>query len=153
MATTEAQGARPHDVADAVEGELVYVPASGCIPPVDDGMPCAADGCSCHLAFVGMASNRPTTTALVVDRPDLSDDDLWTALSDSLERQGRLGDGASNGGTSNDDVLAFRMLFRRTLATAEHFSSGSVIERDGDHIHRRAQTEPLSVPSDLIGDA
>ena len=148
VATTEAQGSRPSDIAAAVEGELVYVPAVGCLHQPEDVSACAAGVCECELAFVGMASNRSTTTALVVERPDLRESDLWTALSDTLERQGRLGPEASA-----EETKAFRLLFRRTLATASHFRTGSVLERDGDHIHRRALTEPLSIPFDMIGDS
>lgn len=150
VATKEAQGLRTGDRAAAVEGELVYVPLDGCLPPSDD----AADGdsatldggCGCGRAFVGMASNRATTTALVVERGDLSADDLWTALTDSLERQVGLDPSASA-----EEFRSFRLLFRRTLATAAHFRSGSIIERDGNQIRRRAQTEPLPIPIDLIG--
>ncbi len=148
VATTEAQGSRPDDLHEAVEGELVYVPPMGCLPPSPDSPensdPCGPD-CACERSFVGMASNGLITTALVVERADLRVDDLWTALSDSLERQGRLGP------DSEDDERRFRLAFQRTLVTASHFSTGSVIERAGEHIHRRALTEPLFVPFDLIG--
>lgn len=132
VATTEAQGDRADDYLSAVDGELVYVPVTGS---------------SCDLAFAGMASNRGTTTAMVVERLDLQLQDLWTALSDSLERQCRV----SPDGWSDDETELFRTLFQRMLATASHFPIGSIIERNGDHVRRRAMAEPLSVPSDLFG--
>jgi len=150
VATTEAQGDRPTDYACAVDGELVYVPVNGCRRPSgrDVGLWCVFEaagrrvddelGCSCARGFVGMASNRPSTTALVVERLDLSIDNLLTALGDSLDRQGRAED-------------SLEVLFKRMLATASHFPIGSIIERQGDRIRRRAMAEPLSVPSDLIG--
>ena len=164
VATTEAQGYRTDDYACAVDGELVYVPVNGChgdsgadvrhwcagheleddtAPSADAG---AAGECQCSRGFTGMASSRATTTALVVERLDLTVQDLWTALSDSLERQGRL----SENWTASDGEV-FRALFQRMLATASHFPIGSIIERRGDRIRRRAMAEPLTIPSDLIG--
>ena len=103
VATTEAQGKRGDDYANAVDGELVYVPLLGT---------------GCGRGFAGMASNRSTTTAMVVERLDLSGQDLWMALSDSLERQGRLGET-----WSDEQADLFRQLFQRMLATAGHFRS------------------------------
>lgn len=129
VATTEAQGARSDDYASAVDGELVYVPIAGC-----------------ERGFAGMASNLGTTTALVVERLDLSIDHLWTALSDSLTRQGRV-----NEEWTEEDNELFRRLFQRMLVTASHFPIGSIIEREAERIRRRSQAEPLSVPSHVIG--
>lgn len=157
VATTEAQGQRPDDYVSAVDGELVYVPFTGCAPTTDDGGHAhggehvvgehvVGEHGGCDRGFAGMASNRGTTTALVVERLDLTVQDLFTALGDSLERQGRL----SSEWTPTESEL-FRRLFQRMLATASHFPIGSIVERSGEHIRRRAQAEPLSVPSDLIG--
>ncbi len=84
---------------------------------------------------------------MIVERLDLTGQDLWTALSDSLERQGRIG---STWTTEEADL--FRRLFQRMLATASHFPIGSIVERQGDRIRRRAMAEPLSVPSDVGGN-
>jgi hypothetical protein len=91
-----------------------------------------------------MASNRFTTTAMVVERFDLDGRDLWTALSDSLERQGRL-----DPAWTLDQTSVFRQTFQRMLATAAHFSVGSIVERQGDRIRSRAKAEPLMVPSSV----
>ncbi len=131
VATKEGQGDRHDDYAWAVDGELVYVPADSCDCP----------GCGCGRGFAGMASSRATTTALVVERHDLGLPDLSNALSDSLERQGWI----STGWTTDDEEL-FRQLFQRLLVSASHFPVGSIIERDGHLLKRRAQTEPLQVP-------
>jgi hypothetical protein len=131
VATKEQQGERHDDYSLAVEGELVYVPidAGDCVD------------CGCSLGFAGMASGQATTTALVVERLDLALNDLSTALSDSLERQGLL-----SGGWTNDDEETFRHLFQRLLVSASHFPVGSILERNGHILHRRALTEPLRVP-------
>jgi hypothetical protein len=131
VATKERQGERHDDYSWAVEGELVYVPAEQCDCP----------DCGCSLGFAGMGSGQATTTALVVERLDLTLNDLSTALSDSLERQGVL-----SGGWNDGDEEAFRRLFQRLLVSASHFPVGSILERNGHILHRRAQTEPLRVP-------
>lgn len=148
VATKEAQGLRPNDMASAVEGELVFVPLDGCLL-LDPQAGCGAlpdDACTCIRSFAGMGSNRGTTTAMVMDRADLSPDDLWTALGDCLDRLA-----GPDPMASAEEFHAFRRIFRRTLATAEHFPCGSIIEREGSHVRRRAQAEPLAVTIDLIG--
>lgn len=92
-----------------------------------------------------MASSRATTTALVVQRHDLDLHALGRALADSLERQGWIGSVDAAERLGADDAL-FRSLFQRLLASASHFPAGSVIERDGHVLRRRAQTPPLEVP-------
>jgi len=92
-------------------------------------------------------SARATTTALVVDRPDLTAGDLVQALGDSLEREGWL---------SGDDTPVDRELLQRLLgrmrAAADHFPAGAVLERDGYLVRRRAQLDPFVAPSELAGD-
>jgi hypothetical protein len=151
VATTEAQGIRTGDYAHAVDGELVYVPVSGCQrsdggDPATWCDPTGEGGCGCWRGFAGMASTRSTTTAMVVERFDLTGEDVWMALSDSLERQGHIG---SPWTTEEADL--FRHLFQRMLATASHFPTGSIIERQGERIRRRTMAEPLPVPSDVGG--
>ncbi len=131
VATTEGQGERDDDYAWAVDGELVYIP----------GVECFNSRCGCSRGFAGMASAKATTTALVVDRADISANDLSNALADSLERQGWL-----TGHWSEDDEDLFRDLFQRILLAATHFPPGSIIERDGDYVRLRARAEPLHSP-------
>ncbi|MGF1596143.1 MAG: hypothetical protein ACFCVK_04315 [Acidimicrobiales bacterium] len=137
VATTEGQGVRHDDYAWAVDGELVYIPMEHC------GCP----GCACGRGFVGLASNRAITTALVVDRHDLHPLDLCDLLADSLQRQGRLTPAVDTADAADGDDL-LRPLFQRLLVAAAHFPVGSIIERDGHQVTRRAQAEPLHVPAD-----
>lgn len=137
IATTEGQGVREGDFAWAVDGELVYIPSDVCRNPA----------CGCERGFAGMASSRASTTALVVERPDISAADLRGALSDSLERQGWI-----SGGSSELDRIVFGELYERLVVAAAHFPAGSVLERSGDHIWRRLQTEPMRSPFRLGGD-
>jgi hypothetical protein len=137
VTTMERQGARGDDYAWAVDGELAYIPIDVCTNPE----------CGCCRGFTGMASGRATTTALVVDRPDITGSDLAGALADSLERQGWL---------SGDDTAADRellsLLLGRVRAAADHFPAGAVLERDGFLVRRRAQVDPFVAPSELAGD-
>jgi hypothetical protein len=79
IATNELQGLSPDDYAWTVEGELVSGVATDC----DDG-----DRCGCSRGFVGLASSRATTTAMIVDRPTIGPDDLRDAVHESLRRGG-----------------------------------------------------------------
>ena len=81
VATHEGQGDEQGDYAFTVDGELVTPIAAEC---------CDGDRCGCSRGFPGLASSRATTTAVVVDRPDITYADLWHALTDSLDRGGWL---------------------------------------------------------------
>lgn len=80
VATRETQGSVAGDYSHTVDGELVYIQASDCANP----------RCGCDRGFAGMASHRATTTARVVERPDLTEYDLRRALTDSLAAGGWL---------------------------------------------------------------
>jgi hypothetical protein len=79
VATTESQGERETDYNWTVEGELVWIQE-----------PCATDmrrlpqACGCGRGFAGLASHRATSTAKVVDQPELSVADFTTAIRTSI---------------------------------------------------------------------
>ncbi len=79
VATNESQGAAPDDYACTVEGELVTPIATEC----SNG-----DDCGCNRGFPGLASGMATTTAMVVDRPGVTEQDLRDAVYDWLDRGG-----------------------------------------------------------------
>ena len=81
VATTQTQGQVAGDYTWTVKGELVLA------EPV---LACSNPRCGCDRGFPGLASARATTTALVVDRPDISRHDLATAVEAALDRQGWL---------------------------------------------------------------
>ena len=76
VATNETQGVTLCDYAFTVEGELVTPVATQCDNP----------DCGCERGFPGLASSRATTTAMVVDRPWITPDDLEDAVRDYLDR-------------------------------------------------------------------
>jgi len=79
IATNELQGTAPDDYAWTVEGELVTPVATECA----DG-----DRCGCARGFPGLASARATTTAMIIERPGVTEDDLRDAVFDWLDRGG-----------------------------------------------------------------
>jgi hypothetical protein len=76
-ATRQAQGELPGDFSFTVEGELVLANDLVCARDRDD----PDGGCGCGRAFVGLASRRATTTALVRDL-DISPTELRTAVEE-----------------------------------------------------------------------
>jgi hypothetical protein len=79
IATNEHQGLAPDDYSWTVEGELVSGVATECS---------VGDRCGCSRGFVGLASSRATTTAMIVERPGIERDDLRDAVHESLRRGG-----------------------------------------------------------------
>lgn len=79
VATKEMQGAVSGDYCWCVEGELVTGVVVEC---------CEGDRCGCSRGWAGLGSSKATTTAMVVERPGLGEDDLWWAVRDYLERGG-----------------------------------------------------------------
>jgi hypothetical protein len=79
VATKEMQGVVQGDYCWCVEGELVTGVVVAC---------CDGDRCGCSRGWTGLASSRATTTALVVDRPGVTEADLREAVRDHLERAG-----------------------------------------------------------------
>jgi hypothetical protein len=79
IATNEQQGTAPGDYSFTVEGELVTPIATECA---------SGERCGCNRGFPGLASGFATTTAMVVDRPGVTEMDLRDAVFDWLDRGG-----------------------------------------------------------------
>jgi hypothetical protein len=126
VATNDEQGTHEGDYSWTLEGELVLTgPLLECCEPVT---------CGCGRGFPGLGSGRATTTAVVVERPELDPADLQRAIHDSLERQGWL-EGLA---TEEADVLVeMEAALIRRAATA--FRVGAVLSRDGDHVWQRGR--------------
>lgn len=74
VASQATQGTRTDDFSWTLEGELVH------LPPIE----CASGpACGCERSFVGVASQRATTTAEVAER-ELAEDDVVRAVYDAL---------------------------------------------------------------------
>ena len=78
VATHQTQGDQEGDYCWALDGELVTPLVVECSSPEE---------CGCARGFPGLASSRPTTTALVVDLALIGFDELEQAFTDSLLRE------------------------------------------------------------------
>ncbi|MEO6570160.1 MAG: hypothetical protein ABIO83_01290 [Ilumatobacteraceae bacterium] len=117
VATNDTQGDIESDHAHTVEGELV-TPVT--IDAADPGT------CGCSSGFSGLASGRCTTTAVVTDRPGITDEVLGLAVRDALDRSGGP---IAQGHELFDTVAAEHVEAIGALARA--FQRGSVVRRDG----------------------
>ena len=114
-ATAETQGSRDDDYVWTVDRELVFVPPVGCADP----------RCGCDRGFAGTTSHRATTTAMIVERPDLDDDAYREALTDALCEQGYDFDGE----VPLDDFVD--ELVDAVCALGSVLGDGTVVERSG----------------------
>jgi hypothetical protein len=123
VATTETQGEMSEDYAWTVDGELVTPLVEQCSTPFT---------CGCGRGFPGLASERATTTAMVVDRPELSPQMFRTVLADALER---------GGWAARREDAAFQALVDQHLRCIDHvcamFPVGTVVNRCGEQIFAR----------------
>lgn len=125
VATSETQGMFEDDYCSTLDGELVYI----------QSVSCSNRRCGCSRGFAGMTSNRATTTAMVVDRPELSLNDVADALTDSLERGGWL--------KNCDEAATTEMvggLLTMLVNITEPNEAGSVVRREGDLAYVRGYT-------------
>jgi len=126
VATDQSQGVEAGDFCWTLDGELVL---SGPSLECDD-----AEVCGCGRGFPGLGSCRATTTAMVVDRPEIDRVMLADVIRDSLERQGWLGgfDPDEVDGLVEEEV---ELIERITAA----FPVGAVIGREGTDVWERAR--------------
>lgn len=124
ISTTLSQGRLPGDYSWTLDGELVTPVAAEC---------CSPDECGCGRGFPGLASARATTTAMVVDRPDLDATTLRLAVRDSLDRDGWL---RRLDGKRQRELVDTHMRAIEQVCT--NFSVGTVVGRDDALVWRRS---------------
>lgn len=127
-ATDQLQGQRPTDHHHASTRELVYLPFQECKTP----------GCGCTRGFAGLTSRQATTTAIVVERPDLPIEALSQLVATSLHEGGWL-DSADPG---SEVVSGLATEIVELASSYGHFGPGAVIEREGNDLTHR-----LDVPA------
>jgi hypothetical protein len=121
VATRATQGRYENDYANALDGELVRLPFVECS---------RADACGCGRGFVGLGSNLATTTAEVVELPDLTYETyaglLWDDLAAQCDAAGitHADDRGVLLGLHDDDVRLLTLL-------ASEFPLGAVVRRRG----------------------
>jgi hypothetical protein len=112
VATDATQGEKPDDYCWTVEGELVRLPWTECDDPA----------CGCWRGFAGLSSHRATTTARVVNRPELDEATYVELLLD---------DAVANGFGPVDDQLRALVADEadHLVQLARELPLGSVLER------------------------
>lgn len=141
IATNDLQGAEPGDYSWTVEGELVTAVVEECA---------SGDRCGCARGWPGLASARATTTAMVVDRPGITEDDLRDAIFDWLDRGGyvavireiaELADDDESDDWDDPDVTIAAIVDEHVEVIrliAANFPAGTVVCRNGTEIFARA---------------
>jgi hypothetical protein len=122
VATTEGQGDHVGDYCWCVDGELVT--------PLT--LECRDERCGCSRGFPGLASDRATTTAMVVEREQFDEATLAQAVRDALTRGGwlRLLGPVEGNELVNDHLDAISEVCRA-------FGVGTVLGRSGDLVWDR----------------
>jgi hypothetical protein len=141
IATDELQGTGPNDVHHAVDGELVTPVVIDCPDPSCD---------TCARGWFGLVSHGATTTAMVVDRPGVSESALRTRLHDWLDCRGVIdvvvqaveaGEYSVDGERYDDPVAAVEELIGGHLqeirAICASFPVGTVVSRLGSLVAPR----------------
>jgi hypothetical protein len=118
VATNQTQGYWKGDYHWALDGELVTPLVVEC---------CNPDQCGCARGFPGLASSKPTTTAMVADLPHVGVAELERALRDALTRDGWL---SGLKPAKADDVVHVHLSAILEIC-AEH-RPGTIVRRQGD---------------------
>ncbi len=149
VATNDLQGTVEGDYAWTVEGELVTPLVVECR---------SGDRCGCARGFPGLASDRATTTAMVVDRPGVSEHDLGDAVRDYLDRAGWIdlfeqAAATADHGDDGDDSESFLGEFHDVhdlidslveehvdaiLQVCDEWPTGTIVQRRGDFVWARS---------------
>ena len=139
VATKELQGERPGDYDWTVEGELVTPVAAECA---------SSERCGCTRGFPGLASDRATTTAMVVDRPGVTPLDLRDAVYDYLDRGGWIDllaetevERSGPDGVHDLDALVDAIIDEHVESVEQvcsSYTTGTVVSRRGSLIVARA---------------
>ena len=141
IATREQQGTSPSDEDFAVEGELVTPVVIECPDAMCD---------VCTRAWFGLVSHGGTTTAMVVDRPGVTELDLRRGLHEWLDCRGTIdlivqaaesGAYEVDGTVVVDPVEAVDELVdahvAEIAAICRAFPAGTVVSRLGDLVSPR----------------
>jgi|GEM_PF-477750 len=135
-ATTELQGVRDDDYHWANSGELVHLPVADCASPT----------CGCTRGFAGFTSHRATTTARVIERPDLTIEELCQQLADSLSAGGWI----ASANASDPLVVELATEIVELAASFGRYGPGAVIEREGDDLTHRLPPGVEAVDASLL---
>jgi hypothetical protein len=135
VATKDPRGTTPSDRDFALDGELVTPVVLECPDPHCD---------VCARAWFGLVSHGGTTTAMIVDRPDLDESQLRRALHGWLDCQGTIdlivqaaddGEYEVDGVVLDDPVMAVDELIDAHVAEirsiCDCYEVGTILSRMG----------------------
>lgn len=133
VSTKLTQGIRKNDFCEIHEGEIVTFGAL-CDNDIDAS-------CGCGRSMVGVISGRRTTTMKVVEKPDLTVEQLKAIIRQYLKKEGWLTKVSAEDVEKrvNDEALEIS-------SVAENFSVGEIVEVRGDIVQNR---DLSSVETDL----
>ena len=123
VATAQKQGARPSDVMEALEGELVFL-----VEPCPESRRFPYGPCDCAITFRGCFSDGLTSTALVRDLEDVTVADLVEALEATHDLKELAGCSCEFDAAEHARTL---------LAIAAPLRVGTVVERCVDWVRLR----------------
>lgn len=118
-ATTETQGWNGDDYCSAIEGELVHFPPINCSRDPESE-------CECLRSLVGMSSAQTTTTAKVVERPDMTKQIFRELLATALEERGFV---IKKWAKDSHEWGWFDEMAEELLYAAEQLPIGTIVER------------------------
>ena len=143
VATKDLQGCSPSDRHFAKDGELVTPVVLECLD---------SDCDVCARAWFGLVSHAGTTTAVVADRPGVTEADLRRALHDWLDHQGTIdlivqaaedGEYDVDGHCVTDPVAAVAELvdahIKEIREICTEFPVGTVVSRMGTLVSERVR--------------
>lgn len=136
-ATDQLQGVRDTDYHHAWNGELVHLPAMDCASPL----------CGCTRGFAGFDSHRATTTAIVVERPDMTLEQLTKALAVSLHTGGWI----DTPDPANPLVAAHGVEIVELAASFGRYGPGVVVEREGQELCHRLPPGAVGMTPQELG--
>jgi hypothetical protein len=128
VATTDGQGDVADDYCWTVEGELVTPLGPACSEP---------ERCGCGRGFPGLASDKATSTAMVVERVGIDHAQVRQALQDALTREGWL---QHLGADEAIEVVEEHLEAIEQVCRA--FPIGTVVRRAGELVFDRSQPPP-----------
>lgn len=138
VATGQTQGERESDFCFVPEGEIVRF-----------GFECDRDrdevdgGCGCRRSMSGLRCAKGTTTMLAIERPDLTEAELATALCATARRSGAAARSARRAAAAEA---------ARLIAAARPFAPGDVVEKRGDQLRLRRPTPHTRYALPLVGE-
>ena len=144
VATKETQKARKNDFCHGEEGELVTY-GSECDRETVDG------SCGCKRSLIGFRTHRATTTFMIADDPDVTEESVTAAIRAKLSEEGWIGRGICSKEEDDKMVELLAIDTIRLYAGFAGLPAGSVIERRGRNfcLRRKGTATPETMRASM----